>query len=234
MSGDVLRCSFCGKARAEVRKLVAGPGAYICDECVELCVEIVAADASPEAPPAAAVAAERRAGGVDSQILFEGPIFQVARDRLGGESGERVVRDVVLHPGGAGALPLFDDGRVALVRQYRHAARRDLLEIPAGRLDAGETPGQAAAREVEEEVGVRVGRLEKLAEFYSTPGFCQEKLFVYLATALAPGTQQPDHDEVIEVVYLPLAEAVRMAREGEVEDSKTIIALLLAGRKLGV
>jgi ADP-ribose pyrophosphatase len=141
---------------------------------------------------------------------------------------------VVLHPGGAGALPLFEDGRVALVRQYRHPARRELLEIPAGRLDPGETPERAAAREVEQEVGARVGRLEKLAEFYSTPGFCQEKLFVYLATALTPAAQQLDHDEVIEVVHLPLAEAVRMARGGEIEDSKTIIALLLAGEKLGV
>jgi ADP-ribose pyrophosphatase len=121
---------------------------------------------------------------------------------------------------------------VALVRQYRHPARAELLEIPAGKLEAGESPDKCVARELEQEIGWRAGRLEKLCEFYPTPGFCEEKLHVYLATELQPATQQLDDDELIEIVYLPLAEAVRQAVSGALVDSKTIIALLLADRLL--
>lgn len=166
-----------------------------------------------------------------SQRIFNGVVFDIDRDRLLEENGIEIVRDVVRHPGGAGALPLFDDGRVALVSQYRHPARRELLEIPAGKIENGETPETCAAREVEQEIGFRAGRIEKLAEFYSTPGFCEEKLYVYLATDLTPCSQNLDHDELIEIVYLPLAEAVRMAERCEIEDSKTIIALLLAAKR---
>ena len=167
---------------------------------------------------------------LDSERIFSGLIFDVERDRLREDSGLEVVREVVRHPGGAGGLPLFDDGRVALVRQYRHPARKELLEIPAGRIEAGETPAACAAREIEAEVGARAGRIEKLAEFYSTPGFCEEKLYVYLATDLAPAPQSLDDDEVLDVVHLPLAEAERLVHQGQIEDSKTIIALLLARR----
>jgi ADP-ribose pyrophosphatase len=168
---------------------------------------------------------------LDSERIFNGAVFAVDRDRLLEDNGIEIVREVVRHPGGAGALPLFDDGRVALVRQYRHPAQRELLEIPAGKIEDGEAPEMCAAREVEQEIGFRVGRIEKLAEFYSTPGFCEEKLHVYLATDLTPSSQALDHDELIEVVYLSFAEAAQMAERGGIEDSKTIIALLLAGKK---
>jgi len=169
---------------------------------------------------------------LDSQRLFNGAIFGIERDRLLEENGIEIIREVVRHPGGAGALPLFDDGRVALVKQYRHPARRELLEIPAGRIEDGETPEMCAARETEQETGFRAGRIEKLAEFYTTPGFCEEKLHVYLATDLAPSSQALDHDELVEVVYLPFAEAARMVERGGIEDSKTIIALLLAVKRV--
>jgi ADP-ribose pyrophosphatase len=162
-----------------------------------------------------------------SEKIFKGAIFDVDRDRLLDENGIEIVREVVSHAGGAGALPLFDDGRVALVKQYRHPARRELLEIPAGKIEDGETPEMCAARETEQEIGFRAERIEKLLEFYSTPGFCAERLHVYLATALSPSSQALDHDELIEVVYLPFAEALKMAECGEIEDSKTIIALLM-------
>lgn len=168
---------------------------------------------------------------LESEKIFRGAVFDIERDRLREENGMEIVRDVVRHPGGAGALPLFDDGRVALVKQYRHPARRELLEIPAGRIEVGETPEECATREVEQEIGFRAGGIEKLAEFYSTPGFCEEKLYVYLATELIPSSQNLDHDELIEIVYLPLAEAVRMVERGEIQDSKTIIALLLAAKR---
>jgi ADP-ribose pyrophosphatase len=169
---------------------------------------------------------------LSSEPLYQGTVFQVVRDRLLEVSGLEIVREVVRHNGGAGALPVFADGQVALVRQYRHPARAELLEIPAGKLEAGELPQECAARELEQEIGWRAGRLEKLGEFYTTPGFCEEKLYVYLATELQPAAQQLDEDEVIEVVYLPLTEAVAMALRGELEDSKTLLALLWAERRL--
>jgi ADP-ribose pyrophosphatase len=167
---------------------------------------------------------------LDSQRIFTGRVFDVERDRLREASGMEMIREVVRHPGGAGGLPLDREGRVALVRQYRHPARRELLEIPAGRIEAGETPLECAAREIADEIGLRAGRLEKLAEFYSTPGFCEEKLYIYLATDLTTVPQHLDADEVLEVVHLPLAEAVRLTATGGIEDAKTIIALLLATR----
>ena len=169
---------------------------------------------------------------IESHNIFTGAVFSVERDRLREENGLEIVREVVRHAGGAGCLPLFDDGRVALVKQYRHPARRELLEIPAGKIEAGETPVECATREVEQEIGFRVGRIEPLADFYSTPGFCEERLYVYLATELEQAEQRLDHDEFVEIVYLPLNEAVAMAERGEIEDSKTIIALLLAARKV--
>ena len=165
-----------------------------------------------------------------SERLFDGPIFAIDRDRLTESNGMEVVRDVVRHPGGAGALPLFADGRVALVSQYRHPARAELLEIPAGRIEPGEDPELCARREVEQETGFRPGRIERLTGFYSTPGFCEEILHVFLATDLTPTRQQLDHDEVVEVHFLQLEEALRMVHQGEIVDSKTIIALLLAAR----
>lgn len=170
---------------------------------------------------------------LQTDLLFSGPIFAVERDRLREANGVEVIRDVVRHPGGAGALPLFSDGRVALVRQYRHPARRELLEIPAGKIESGESPETCARREVEQEIGFRIGRLEKLSEFYSTPGFCEEILSVYLATDLSPARQQLDHDELLEVIFLPLTEALAMVGRGEIEDSKTIIALLMTARRIG-
>jgi ADP-ribose pyrophosphatase len=160
--------------------------------------------------------------------LFTGNIFEVERDRLREESGLEIIRDVVRHPGGAGGLPIFADRSVALVRQYRHPAGRELLEIPAGRIEPGESPEECAQREVEAEIGVRAGRLVKLTDFFSTPGFCEERLYVYLATDLVPTQQNLDPDEVVEIVRLPLDDALKMVRSGEIEDSKTIIALLLA------
>ncbi len=164
---------------------------------------------------------------LESEKVFKGAVFDIDRDRLLDDRGLEIVREVVRHPGGAGALPLFADGRVALVRQYRHPARRELLEIPAGKIEDGETPEICAVREVEQEIGFRAGRMEKLAEFYSTPGFCEEKLYVYLATDLTLTSQNLDHDEWVEIVYLPFAEAAQMAERGEIEDSKTIVALLM-------
>ncbi|HYY96172.1 MAG TPA: NUDIX hydrolase, partial [Pyrinomonadaceae bacterium] len=137
-------------------------------------------------------------------------------------------------PGGAAAVPFFEDGSVAFVSQYRHPARKYTLELPAGKLDPGERPAETAARELEEELGVVAGRLEQLSEFYTTPGFCAEKLWVFLATNLSETASRHEEDEIIEVVRLPFARALEMIASREIEDAKTIIGLLLAAARLGV
>nr|MBA2734463.1 NUDIX hydrolase [Acidobacteriota bacterium] len=141
---------------------------------------------------------------------------------------------VVHHPGGAGVVAVFDDGTIPLVRQYRHPTMRYVLELPAGRLDPPERPEECAARELEEEIGVRAGCLEKLAEFFSTPGFCEEKLWVYLATDLTETTQNLEADEMLEIVRVPFSRAFEMIADGEIEDAKTIIGLMMAAPRLGL
>ncbi|HKC65530.1 MAG TPA: NUDIX hydrolase [Pyrinomonadaceae bacterium] len=142
-------------------------------------------------------------------------------------------REVVHHPGGAGVVAVFDDGTVALVRQYRHPTVRYTLELPAGRLSPPERPEECAARELEEEIGVRASRLEKLSEFFTTPGFCEEKLWVFLATDLTESKQNLEGDEMLEIVRVTFARALEMIVDGEIEDAKTIIGLLLAAPRLG-
>ena len=167
---------------------------------------------------------------LSQQEIFRGRIFAVTLDEVR-EDGLTYQREVVQHPGGAGVVALFDDNTVALVRQYRHPTGHYVLELPAGRLEPNEPPEQCAARELIEEVGVRAGRLEKLAEFFTTPGFCAEKLYVYLATDLTEVGQNLEADELVEVVRLPLAEALKMCGSGAIEDAKTIIGLTLAAQK---
>ncbi|MGH9883024.1 MAG: NUDIX hydrolase, partial [Pyrinomonadaceae bacterium] len=130
-------------------------------------------------------------------------------------------------------VPIFPDGSVALVRQYRHPAVRYLLEIPAGTLNRGEAPEEGAARELEEELGFVPERLEKLTEFFVSPGFCEEKMWIFLATELRETRQQLEADELIEVVRCPINQALEMITDGEIQDAKTIIGLLLAAPRIG-
>jgi ADP-ribose pyrophosphatase len=169
---------------------------------------------------------------VSSQKVFEGRVFNVTVDTV--SEGELTYqREVVHHNGSAVIVPVFDDGTVALVRQYRHPAVRYLLEVPAGTLAKGERPEIGAARELKEELGLVAARLEKLSEFFVSPGFCEEKMWIYLATELSEGEQALEDDEVIDVVRLPIAEALEMITSGEIEDAKTIIGLMLAAPRVG-
>jgi ADP-ribose pyrophosphatase len=170
---------------------------------------------------------------LSSEEVYRGRLIGVARDTVR-EAGKTYVREVVRHPGGAAVVAYFADGTVALVSQYRHPTVRYLLELPAGKLDPGERPEETAARELEEELGVVAGRLEQLTEFYTTPGFCAEKLWVFLATDLSETARRCEDDEIIEVVRLPYARALEMIASREIEDAKTIIGLLLAARRLGL
>lgn len=165
-----------------------------------------------------------------SEEVYAGRLVRVVRDTV--REGETTyVREVVAHPGGAAVVPLFADGTIALVSQYRHPTRRYVLELPAGKLDPGERPAETAARELEEELGLVAGRLEQLSEFYTTPGFCAERLWVFLATDMRETARRHEEDEIIEVVRLPLARALDMVASGEIDDAKTIIGLLLAARR---
>jgi ADP-ribose pyrophosphatase len=170
---------------------------------------------------------------LSSEDVYKGKLISVVRDTVR-EAGKTYVREVVRHPGGAAVVAYFEDGTVALVRQYRHPTVRYVLELPAGKLDPGERPEETAARELEEEMGVVAGRLEQLSEFYTTPGFCAEKLWVFLATNLRETASRHEEDEIIEAVRLPFARALEMIASREIEDAKTIIGLLLAARRLGV
>ena len=169
---------------------------------------------------------------LNSQKVFDGRVFKVTVDTV--REGELTYqRDVVHHPGSAVIVPVHDDGTVSLVRQYRHPAVRYLLEVPAGTLGDGERPEAGAARELEEELGLIAERWEKLTEFFVSPGFLEEKMWVYLATELIQGKPQPDEDEVLDVVRLPIGDALEMITSGEIQDAKTIIGLILAAPRVG-
>ena len=169
---------------------------------------------------------------LSSQKVFDGRVFNVTVDTV--SEGELTYqREVVHHNGSAVIVPIFDDGTVALVKQYRHPAVRYLLEVPAGTLAKGERPDAGAARELKEELGVVAARLEKLSEFFVSPGFCEEKMWVYLATELSEGEQALEDDEILEVVRLPIVEALEMITSGEIQDAKTIIGLMLAAPRVG-
>jgi len=169
---------------------------------------------------------------IDSKKVFTGRVFDVTVDTVR-EADRTYIREVVHHPGSAVILPAFDDGTIALVRQYRHPAVKYLLELPAGTLNDQERPEEGAARELEEELGLVAGKLEKLSEFFVSPGFCEEKMWLYLATDLTETAQRLEDDELIEVVRLPIDRALQMITDGEIEDAKTIIGLILASPRLG-
>ena len=147
--------------------------------------------------------------------------------------GRRVSLDIVRHPGAAAVVPFLDEEHVLLIRQHRHAAGGSILEVPAGKLDDGEAPERCAARELEEEAGRRAGRLEKLGWIYTTPGFTDEVIHLFAAFELSPVPLRHEADELIELVPLPLAEALELVWSGEIPDAKSALALLHAARKVG-
>lgn len=178
---------------------------------------------------------------VDSTLLHRGRVLDLRVDTLERADGRRVRREVAVHPGAVAVVALDAEGRVLLVRQYRHPAGTSLLEIPAGTLDrdpasgAVEDPDDAARRELEEETGQRAGRWTRLADFWTAPGFATELMHLYLATDLFPAGDQrlePDADEALEVIRLPWPEAVAAARSGGIRDAKSIVGLLLLADRL--
>ena len=169
---------------------------------------------------------------VNSESIYQGRIFDVKIDTIR-EGDVEYRREVVVHRGSAVIVPVFDDGTVALVRQYRHAANEYLLEVPAGSLEKDEDPLAGAHRELEEEIGVTAANVELLTEFYVSPGFLTEKMYVYLATGLTQTAQNLEIDELIEVERLTFSQAFDLIRNGGIQDAKTMVSLILSGSRLG-
>jgi len=167
-----------------------------------------------------------------SREIYRGRTFDVDVDRVRLPNGKEMDVELVHHRGAAAVVPVLEDGTVLLVRQYRYATGGWLLEIPAGKIDGGEPPEACAARETEEETGYRAGKLEPLGWIWTTPGFADEKIWLYLATDLEPAEQGLEDDEVLSIETMPLEEAVEKAYRGEIEDAKSALALMRVGRRL--
>jgi ADP-ribose pyrophosphatase len=169
------------------------------------------------------------------EVLYTGKVFDLIVDEVEYPSGRRGVREIAHHPGGAVVVPLLDKEQVIFVRQLRYPFGRHILELPAGKLSPGEDPEAAARRELEEETGWIAGHLTKLTSIYTTPGFCDEELHLFLATDLqeAPGGHKREEGEYSMTIHTyPLSEALRMIEAGEIKDSKTIVGLLLVEKYL--
>jgi ADP-ribose pyrophosphatase len=164
--------------------------------------------------------------------LYEGTLVSLARGSFSGPGGSSFERDIVHHPGAVSAVPLLEDsGEVVMVRQYRAAIDRDLLEIPAGKRDvAGEPPDETARRELVEEIGMRAGRLEWLGEFYNSPGFSDEYSYLYLAVELEPTEPalQGIEEQHMSIERIALLDAPELIRTRRIVDAKSIIGLMLA------
>jgi ADP-ribose pyrophosphatase len=174
----------------------------------------------------------KKAKVLSSSIVYEGPIFGIRRDEVIEPSGVRTTREVVTHPGSVVVLPVLPDGQILLIQQYRHATRQYLWELVAGRMDPGETPQKAAARELIEETGFRAKRFRVFLDVFPTPGFLEERMFILLAEGLTAGKAEPEEDEkIISRAYNP-KQLEEMIRSGKLRDAKSIAGILFYFRFL--
>jgi ADP-ribose pyrophosphatase len=157
--------------------------------------------------------------------IYNGKVVTLNVDTVRLPNGHTIDLEVIRHPGAAAVVPLKEDGTVVLIRQFRHAASGFIYEIPAGKLHPQEDPLDCAARELEEEIGYKAGRYQLLSSIFTAPGFADEVIHIYLATGLTSGTQNLDQDEVLEVVEMPLDQAILKIQDGTIRDGKTIVGL---------
>ena len=169
---------------------------------------------------------------LSSEEIYRGKVFNIRIDEIR-EGDIEYKREIVVHKGSAVIVPVLDDGTVALVRQYRHAAGKYLLEVPAGTLNDGEDPKIGAIRELEEEIGVTAAKIEKVAEFYVSPGFLTEKMYLFLATGLTETGQKLEEDELLTIERYSFPALMEMIRSGDIEDAKTMISVMLASERIG-
>lgn len=165
---------------------------------------------------------------LSSRLVYDGGLLKVYYDTVELINGKTAWREVIRHPGAVVVVPIDNEGNIHLVRQYRYPYGKVVLEVPAGKLEYGEEPFLAAQRELSEEIGAEAEHWVELGEMLPTPGFCDELQHVYLAEGLTFGDIHPDEDEFLEPVVMPLEEAVAMAVDGRLEDSKTVAAILRA------
>ncbi len=169
-------------------------------------------------------------------MVYEGPVFGVRRDEVIEPTGVRAKREVITHPGSVVVLPVLPDGRIVMIRQYRHATRQFLWELVAGRIDEGENPRKAAARELIEETGYRAKKFTIFLDMFPTPGFLEERMYILLAEGLTLGEAEPEEDEKIEVKAYTSRELESMIGGGKLYDAKSIAGVLyylrfLAGKR---
>jgi len=169
---------------------------------------------------------------IQSVPMYQGRAFSVRRDELRIPSGETVQLDIVDHVGAVTLIPVDGEGRMWFVRQYRHATGAELLELPAGTLEAGEAPEHCARREIREEIGMAAGKLAKIGEAFLAPGYSTEYMHFFLATELHPDPLPGDQDEFLTMQAIPVKEAYQLAETGQMRDAKTLAALLLARASL--
>lgn len=165
---------------------------------------------------------------IRSETLLQGRAFKVRRDYLKTPDDRETRLEIIEHGGSVVLLPIDRQGNLLFVRQYRHAAGADLLELPAGTRDEDEPFEECAAREVREETGMEASNLQKVGEFYLAPGYSTEFMAVFLATGLKDNALQPDDDEFLQVEKIPVKKAMEIAERGEIQDAKSLAALLVA------
>lgn len=171
---------------------------------------------------------------LDRESLFDGILLNVFRDRVELPDGRESVREWIDHPGAAAVVPVFENGDTVLLRQFRYPARKEFVEVPAGKFDEeGEEPETVARRELEEETGWRADRLKHVGAFYPCIGYSNEIIHFYVARDLSPGDAGLEEEEFVEPFRLPFETAVASVRRGEIEDMKTMVALLLAADMFG-
>ena len=164
----------------------------------------------------------------ETKTVYEGLIVNIRSDVAELQNGSLVAREVVEHPGGVGIVPVTSDNKILMVRQYRYPMEEELLEIPAGKLDAGEAPIDCAVRELSEETGCTAGRLVDLGAIYPSPGFCRETLFLFLALDLDYGEMHLDENELLNVEAVDIDELMRLIMKNELPDAKSVIGIMKA------
>ena len=166
---------------------------------------------------------------LDSKVVYDGNLLTVYCDKVQLPNGKEASREFIRHPGAVAVVPITPEGNIVLVRQYRYPVGKTMLEVPAGKLDKGEHPDECALRELEEETGYVAHSIKKLSSIYTTPGFTDEVIHLYVADQLTLSKQCPDEDEFLDVEIYTKEQVRAMIDDGTLNDAKSMLALLLAG-----